>query len=796
LGIGFRISAIPREARQALRALAKTPLFTATVVLTLALGIGANSAVFSAIDAVLLRPLPFPDANRLVRLEQRSPKISQTFVAPIRLADWGRRNASFQALPGYYSQDASESSGDLPERVKRAFVAPRFLEVWGISPELGRDFRPEEEHFGSANVVLISDRFWRQRFNADPSALNRRLRLGNFSVPIIGVMPVSFAFPDRDVDLWSPSAMDAPFAQGRELTWFTVIGRLKPGVTLEQARSNMSAVQANLGQEFPRTDAELSLDIQPLKELAAGGIRRSLWILFGSVSLLLLIACANIAALLLSRGAQRQQEIAIRFSLGATRGAIVHHLMIETFGLALAGAALGLLFAAGAARAFHALAANLPRVEEIRLDWRLALYSLVCAVATTLLCGFLPALRGAAGGLSEAIAQAGRTQVSARRPLQYTLVGVQVALAVTLLAGAGLLLRSFQELGRVVPGFEPSHILAFQITSSWAERAPSLGQATQRLLESLQATPGVEGAAMAMSLPGVPQQYQTEMQLVEGRAETEPRIVAENRAVSPDYFATVRIPLLSGETCRVGTRPPTIVVNRSFANRYLNGNAIGRHLSVYPGVPPSAIVGVVGDAREAGINREPPPTTYLCYQMAQPGAYFMVRTHSAPGAMTETIRRRVHEAEPLRSVFDMMPLEQHFDKAFSENRLRTILLTFFALTAVSLACLGLYGMLSYLVNERRREVGLRLALGADRGEILRRFLLRGVGVTIAGCAAGLALALALARFISGMLYGVSSWDFEALSAVIAVVLSVSAVASLFPSFRASRVEPMQVLREE
>jgi putative ABC transport system permease protein len=789
-------TSIPREMREAARSLARTRAFTATVVLTLALGIGANSAVFSAIDAVLLRPLPFPDGDRLVRIEQRNPRVSQTFVAPLRLTDWSRRNSTLQSLTGYYSQNDSETSGDLPERVKRAFVAPRFLEVWGIAPELGRDFKPEEEHFGGPNVVLISDRLWRRRFNADPGALGRRLRLGGASAPIIGIMPASFAFPDRDVDLWSPSAMDAPFAQDRNETWFTIIARLKQNVTIEQARANLGAVQANLGREYPKTDAELTVDVQPLKEITVGGVRRSLWILFGSVSLLLLIACANIAALLLARGTQRRQEISIRYSLGASRAAVVSHLLVETFVLAIAGAALGLLVAAGASRVFHTLAANLARVEEIRLDWRVLLYSLICAVATTLLCGFLPAVRGAARSLSGSMAQSGRTQVSARRPLQYALVGIQVAFALTLLAGAGLLLRSLQELGRVSPGFDSGHILTFQVTSSWAETGPSMGQRTKRLLESLQSIPGVEGAAMAMSLPGVPQQFQTDVQVVEGRAATEPKIMAENRAVSPDYFSTMRIPLLAGETCRVGAGVPTALVNRSFASAYLNGDAVGRHLRVFPNVPPAAVTGIVGDARETGIDHQPVATTYFCYQLAQPGAYFMVRTRTAPTAMAEIIRRKVHEGEPLRSVFDLKPLEQHFDAAFAENRLRTILLTFFAITAVSLACVGLYGVLTYVVSLRRREVGLRLALGARRSEILRRFLLEGVAVTLAGCIGGTGLAIAFGRLISGILYGVSPWDFKTLAAVTAAVLSVATVACLVPSLRASRVEPMQVLRDE
>ena len=787
-----------RDVRQAARALANAPVFSLTVVLTLALGIGANSAVFSAIDAVLLRPLPFPEADRLVRLEQRNPKVSRTFVAPVRLTDWNRLNSTLQSLSGYYTQDESETSGDLPERLKRALVAPRFLEVWGVAPALGRDFRPDEEHFGGPNSVLISDRFWRRRFNADQGVLGKRLRLAGYSVPIIGVMPASFAFPDRDVDLWSPSPMDAPYAQDRNETWFTAIARLKPGVVLAQARADLTLVQANLGNQYPKTDAQLTVEVEPLKEITVGGVRRSLWILFGSVSLVLLIACANIAALLLSRGVHRRQEIAIRYSLGATRALVISHLLTETFLLALSGAALGLSIAAVAARVFRTFASSLPRVSEIRLDWRVMAYSLISAGAVTLLCGLLPAIRTTSSGLSSSMAQAGRSQVSGRRPLQLALVGVQVALAVTLLVGAGLLLRSFLELGRVSPGFESSHVLTFQVSASWGETGDmkALAQRTQRLVDELSATPGVEAAATAMSLPGVPQKFQVELAELEGRAETEPKIITESRAVSPGYFTTMQIPLLAGETCRVGVGRPTAVVNRSFANTYMNGEAIGRHLRTFPAAPGSEILGIVGDARELGINYEPVPTVYSCYEIAQPGTNFLVRTQAAPGAMVETIRRKIHELEPSRSTFDMMPLEQHFDAAFAENRLRTILLTFFAVTAVSLACVGLYGMLSYLVNARRREVGLRLALGAGRGEILTRFLFKGVGVAALGCAVGLALALAFTRLLSGMLYGVPPTDTVTLAAVTVVVVGVSTLASLIPSVRAARVEPMQVLRDE
>jgi putative ABC transport system permease protein len=791
--------------KSAFRFIRKSPSFSIAVILTLALGIGANSAVFSAIDAILLRPLPFPDGDQLMRLHQYSPKVKspQTFLAPVRLEDWNRMNSTFQAITGYYTEDGSETSGVLPEKVTQAFVAPRFLEVMGASPTLGRDFTADEEHFGGPKAILISDRYWHRRFGADPNAVGKKLRIVGLSFSIVGVMPASFLFPDRDTDLWIPVPPDAPFAQKRESTWYSAIGRVKRGVTVEEARANLTTVQAQLGKTFPKPDADLAVEIQPLKEITVGGVRSSLWILFGSVSLLLLIACTNIVALLLARAAQRQHEISIRFSLGASRAVLITQLLTETFVLALIGAALGLIVAGGASRVFRSLAGNLPRVEEIRLDARIVLYSLVCSVFATLFCGLFPAIRGTRTNISGSLALASRTQVSGRTPLQWLLVGVQVALAVTLLAGAGLLLRSFQALGRVSPGFEASHVLTFHISASWGETTDMKGltQRIDRTIDFLRNLPGVEEAATTATLPGVPEQYQTEIKVTEGQIDPERKIVAESRFVSGSYFAAMKIPLLAGELCREEPNSANVLVNRSFANFYFRDSAaVGHHLALQqPGdtfVPAGEIRGIVGDAREQGMNREPGPTVYWCMSAPMPDPHYLVRTRTEPMVLAETLRQKIHELEPGRSVFEFMPLEEHLDEAFAENRLRTVLLGVFSATAISLACIGLYGTLSYSVSMRRREVGLRLALGALRGQIVKQFLLQGLGVSFLGCVAGWGLAVVFGRVLSGMLYGVTSSDVTTLSAVVLLVLVVAAVASLVPAIRAARVEPMNVLRDE
>lgn len=808
---GFWLESIWTNLRYAFRMMRREPGFTLVVVLTLALGIGANSAVFSAIDAILLRPLPFPDGDQLMLISQydRKVKTSQPFVAPIRLEEWNRMNSTFQAISGYYLEDLSEISGSLPEKLTQALVAPRFLQVWGVAPALGRDFSPQEEHYGGPGTAIISYRLWQERFHGDPSAIGRKLRFGgDWSYTIVGVMPASFAFPVRDVDFWSVSAPDAPVAQGRDETWFTVIGRLKPSVTLDQARANLATVQSQLGKQFPKPDDDLGVNIEPLKETTIGGVRESLWILFGSVSLLLLIACVNIAALLLARSSQREHEISVRFSLGASRSAMVRQLLTEVFVLALAGAAAGLFLAGAASKVFRTLAADLPRVDEIHLDARIVLYVLACSVIVTLACGLIPAFRSARRSISGALAHSGGAQVSTRNSVQWLLVGVQVGLAVALLAGAGLLLRSFQALGKVSPGFNPNNVLTFHVSGDWGETVDMKGltQRIDRTLNALRATPGVEATATAAVLPGISDHGETELRIEQGHVDPNRKVIAENRAVSPGYFATMQIPLLAGGLCheRIGNgegafADSDVLVNRSFVNTYLvDSPVVGEHIEQLGGkfAPKGVIRGIVGDAREEGLNREPGPTVYWCITAPGPDPYYLVRAFAAASGLANTIRQEIHRIEPARSVFDIAPLETHLSDSLSEDRLRMVLLGVFAVTAISLACVGLYGTLSYSVSLRRREVGLRLALGAMPGSIVRRFLLQGLRVAALGCAAGLALAAALGQVLSGMLYGISATDPATLLGIILLVLIVSAAASLIPAISAAGVDPTIALRHE
>lgn len=800
--INIYMDAAVRNLRLAARNMVNAPVFSITVILTLAAGIGGSSAVYSAIDAVLLRPLPFPDSEQLVLVSQVDRNDPSPFVAPIRLKEWNALNSAFDGITGSYEESASETSGEYPERLRIAFTAPDFLRVLRVSPVIGRDFNEIEQTFNGPPAVLISDRLWRRRFNGTQDAIGKSLQLGRQSYPIVGIMPPRFQFPSRDTDVWRPSPADAPFAQGRKLTWFRAVGRLKPQFSRQQAEENLASVQASLTRQFPDPDAGISVALRSMRESSTGDSRQSLWLSFGAVSVLLLLACANVGALLLSRANSCRQEIAVRFSLGATRTTVIAQWLTEVFLLALAGAAAGLGLAWLAVHRFQTLAKDLPRFDEITLDWHTVAFALGCVVVTTLLCGLYPAVQATRRDLTVALNRGGRAGIGGANHAQLTLVGVQMALAVTLLVGAALLLRSFQELGRVEAGFESAKILTFQLSTSWAETGDRAGSARrmQTILDALTAIPLAVSAASMAALPGLPVGQPVQFEPREtGGLDPSRKIVAGVRYVTPSYFKTFDIPRLAGETCAESATVSTMMVNRAFADTYFAGQTIiGRHLTIAgnPFVPPSEVRGVTADARESGLDQPPLPIVYLCGAPLQPGSYFAVRTAGSPMAIAAAVRQRLRELEPLRSVYDVSPLEDRIASSYSQQKLRTGLISLFALAAIALAAIGLYGTLSYLVQVRRKEVGVRLAIGAMRWQIVRQFLLQGLHVAALGAVAGIALATAGSRILAGVLYGVTASDPLALGGVLALVLSVSGIASLLPALNASRLDPVRALRDE
>ena len=781
-----------RNLRCAVRALRRTPGFTMTVVLTLALGIGANSAVFSAIDAVLIRPLPFPNAHQLIRLQQTHPTTGDTLVAGARVMDWRQATRTLAVVTGYVTEDVADTTGDLPQRVHRATVLPGFFDLWGIHPALGRGFTDGEHRFGGPSAVVISHRYWVTRFGGDRDVLTRQVRLAGRSYQVVGVMPSGFQFLDRDTDWWVPESIDAPWAQARQFRSTISFARLRAGATFEQARAELEGVQAVLAQRFPQTDRDLHPVVVPLKETLISSSRGSLWLLFGAVSILLLIACSNIGALLLSRGAQRGPEIALRYSLGATRRTVMWQLLTEATVLAAAGGAAGLAVAAVTARALQRLAPDVPRLNEAGIDGRILFYTSACVIVVALLCGLVPALRSSReNGLQRAAGSRG----SARHRLQWLLAGVQVALAVTLLAGAGLLVRSATMLGRIDPGFDAARVLTFRISASFGEERDynRTVRRINRTLDRLAALPGVRASASAVSLPGLGQ-FANEFTIAEGDVTA----MADNRVVSPSYFETMGMSIVAGELCR---RPADaqgvqeVLVNQAFARRYLPGrSAVGLHLAAAN--TPDRIVGVVADAREQGLDLEPQPVVYACFSAPTPFPFFLVRTDADPASLAAAVRASVHQLEPLRSVYDVTPLADEIAAERADERLRTIVLTTFALSALLLACLGIYGTLSYITRLQRREVGVRLALGAARSGILRHFVGQGLRVTVVAGIAGLVLSFGLTRTLAGMLYGVTPSDPVTLSAVLGIVLAVAALAALIPAARAALLQPMRILREE
>ena len=788
----------------ALRQFKRNPGFAFAAVLILALGIGANAAVFSLIDSVLLQPLPYPNGEQLVHLSQ-SRQLSEDAtspIAPVRLEEWNEQSSAFEVITGYYMDDASDTTGEFPERIRRAWVAPRFLETWKVPPAIGRGFNDGDHEVGATSVVLISDRYWKTRFGSDPEVLSRDVRIGSSSYSVVGVMPESFLFPEREIDLWFPVsnsfAQNTP--QNREMRWYIGIGRIAEGTSFEAASADLGRIQKQLGEQYPETDQEFSVKMLPLKSVALGDISASLWLVYGAVSVLLLITCVNISALLLSRAARRSQEVAVRLSLGAPNRAVIAQLLTETSMLTLVGAVVGLVLAAIAIGAFQALMPELPRIDELSIDFRIVAYTIAIAAVVAMISGVLPALRSLQAGASLTVTA--NSRVSARHTTQWSLVGVQVALSITLLAGAVLLVRSIENLGNIDPGFEANNILTFRVSGSWSESVdyPSVTQRIDRTLQELNAIPGVESVASSWNLPGLPVGYEEKFDLAEGRAETEPDLIAEWRTVSTSYFETLGIPLVAGELCRQepGSRTASeMMVNRSFVETYFGGgNVIGRSLTWESGSLSNRITGIVGDARETGLDKSPVPTVYSCHSAPSPMPMYLVKVNGDALAIASVVRNKMRELEPLRSVYDVEPLDQRISGAFSETRLRTLLLSFFAGAALTLACVGMYSTLSYIVSLRRREIGLRMAMGAQASRIAIQILSKAMKVVCVASLVGLALSYGLAQTLSSMLFGISPTDPLALSSVIGIVVVLAVFAALLPARRASRVQPTEALRYE
>jgi putative ABC transport system permease protein len=789
------------------RSLLKRPVFFLAVVFTLTLGIGANSAIFSVVDAVLLKPLPYPNGDRLMTLFDSNLRNKRTHdnPAPVQIEDWNRMSQSFTAISGAYTENIAETSGELPEMLVSARVAPRFFSVLGTPPLVGRTFSPEEDLFNGPNAAVLSERLWRRRFGADPGVAGKGLRVGNYTYPIIGVMPDSVRFPAPDVDFWVPAKLPPFVMRARDARWEAALGRLKEGSTMRSAQADLAAVQARLAAQFPATDANWSPVVEPLKESTVGGVRRSLWILFGAVSFVLLITCANVACLLLAQAHRREREIAVRFSLGARRGQVIRGLLMEALCLAIPGCLLGLAVSFAATGAFRRAAAILPRADEIHLDWRIVVFTLSLSLLTAVLFGLIPAVRSTRAEVAGMWARTARSQIRGRHGIQRFLVSAQVALAIVLLVGSGLLIRSLARLGQVSLGFDPEHVLAFRISASYGEtnNRPQLAQRLNRTLDTLQTIPGVTSAALfSGSLPGGGQPYLSQFNIAGQDTETEgKKVFADEEVVTPDFFRLLEIPILSGNTCRINLDPKaqaTALVSRSFADRYFPGqSAIGHYVSEAAYPAPIRIVGVASDVRQHGYAHDPQPTVYWCgAAFFNPGPDFLLKTAGDPLRLSEAVRLRIHAMDPNRAVYDVQRLSDYVSSTLTERRYQMMLLSSFAAMALLLAAIGLYGVTSFLVSLRTREIGLRAALGATPARIFAQILREGALMTAIGLAFGLAVALALTRYIASFLFGVAPTDPVTFVAVPLMLACVSAIALWLPANRATNIDPMEALRQE
>ena len=787
------------------RSLVRRPGFTAAVVLILALGIGANTAIFSLVDAVLLKPLPYPNPDRLVTVMEASPSKNEStsLIAPARLEDWNRRNRTFEEIAAYYGENVTDTSGAEPERLAARRVSPRYFTVFGVKPTAGRTFTPDEELDGGPASVVISHGFWTRRYHQVPSAIGQRLVLEGRGFTIVGVMPKEF--DTAAVDVWIPAQLAAGLMRNRDARFYMGVGRLKPNVTVAQAQEDLASVQRELGEEFSQTDKRWSAVVGDMKEARVGGYRRALFFVFGAVALLLLIAVANVAGLMLTQLQRRARELAIRSSIGGTRMQVAGGVLREVLLIAAAGVAMGCLLAAWLvdflAKAFD----TLPHSAEIRLDWRALLFAALTGFLAVLLCGLLPALQASRADIVALLSHGGRGASGARQRWQSTLVASQIAITVLLVASAGLMLRSYLNLSRVDLGFDPAHAITFHVGAGWGEDRTRVGQMQKAILAQLERVPGVEAAGFTNFLPtmGATLRYQVTL---EGPARTDAsgRITIGERSISRGYLRALGTPLLAGQDCPdlvvLSTAPPEALVSRRFVEMYGKGqNLLGRHLQWLdqPLGPPMEIVGVAGNAREDTLDVAPAPYLYVCMAPGGwPDPEYVVRTHGDTRALLGAIRPLIHNIDSSRAVFGLRMVQDVVNESLEQPGLNTRMLAGFAMAALLLASVGLYGLVSLAVAARTREIGVRMALGAGAGQIAGHVVGRVARLLTAGTAAGLILTLLADRVLRSVLFGVSPMDLATIMATVLTLAVVSALATLAPARRAARIDPLEAIRTE
>ena len=796
----------------ACRSLARRPAFSAATVLTLALGIAATTAMFSVVDAVLIRPLPFPDADRLVSVMEANPSTGGTgpaewkatklsLIAPGRLEEWSLANRTFAGLSGSYTDSVTDTSGPEPERLSARRVAPRFFIVYGMPPLLGRTLRDDEERAGGPTVAIISEGFWTRRYGRGVEVLGQRLVVGGLGHTIVGVMPATFTSAPTDV--WLPAQTPPGLMRIREARFMSGVGRLKDGVTVAQAAADLARVEQRLGEQYPASDKGWSASVRDLKALSIGDYQRALWLVFAAVALLLAIAVANIAGLMLVQLRRRARELAIQQAIGGSRTQIVGAVMKEVAVVTALGSIVGAALAFLLVRLFATTFATVPRVHELALDARgLAFTALTSAVAAGTF-GLWPALVATRGELTPALAQSGRGASAMRHRLQALLVASQIALSVVLAGAAGLMLRSYRNLAQVDLGFNAERAITFHVGAAWDEDRARIGLLQEQLVAELQQLPDVVAAGITNFLPatGATLRYQITL---EGFAATEDsgKITIGTRTVSGGYLRAMGATLVAGTWCpelRHDLKAPlNAMVNRTFADRF-GPDLVGRHVTFdqYGQPPGNEIVGIVGDLGEDGPAAGRAPYVYACATAGGwPDPEYVVRTRSDPRAIMSAVRAIVHRLEPNRAIFGVREVNSVIAGALDEPRLNASMLMIFATAAVALASLGLYSLLMLFVSERTREMGVRIALGATPGQVVAMVLAGAGRLLVSGVAIGLVLMGAGARVLNAALFGVSPLDAPTLGAAVVVLSGVTLLAALLPARRAAAVDPIEAMRAE
>jgi putative ABC transport system permease protein len=807
-----------QDIRYGLRTLGENPGFAAIAILTLALGIGANTALFSVVNGVLLNPLPFPNPDQLYELYSKTPVDEHSSISYLNFLDWRKDNHSFSTLGAFRASDMNLTGAGEPERLHGHMISAELFPTLDIPPILGRNFRPEEDQTGSAPVAIISDGLWKRKFGLSPDVINKTIALNGRAYTIVGVFPGRLPIFSAS-DVYTPVGQwdDPTFRDRRVGMGMFAIGRLKPEVSASQVGADMQSVAENLAVAYPDVDKGTGVTIVPLKTDVVGDVRGILLVLLGAVTFVLLIACANVANLLLARSTGRAREFAIRSALGAGPARVIRQLLTESVLLGIAGGAVGLLLAVWGTRAIlAALPDVLPRTDEINMNWHVLLFTAAMSLLTGIFFGLAPALKALRADMHETLKEGGRGSSGSRHRTQSIFVVVEVAMALVLLVGAGLMIRSLIALTKINPGFDARNVLSFE-TSITSDKDVTSAQLRAKYRESVRQIESVAGVESAALVGGsIPMTGDSELPFwLDGQ----PKPANQNDMpftifylVTPSYPSTMRIPVQRGRFFNDRDdehAPAVVVIDSSFARKYFpNENPVGKHLNIGLVDMQPEIVGVVGHVEHWGLGARGHES--LQVQLYMPawqlpdkfwslfanGAGYVVRTSSAPLGVVDSIRRAVGNADNTAAIYGISSMRDIVSNSISTQRLTMLLLGVFAALALTLSAVGIYGVISYLTGQRIHEIGVRMALGASRKDVLRMVLGGGMRTTLIGVGFGIAAAIGLTRLIAQLIYGVGATDPMTFAGVAALLIGVALLACYIPARRAMRVDPIIALRYE